>query len=56
MSQATDPISGMSVDTERAAAKGVYGTETVYFCSEHCKKTYESRHGASGAIGHTHSR
>ena len=53
MSQAKDPICGMSVDTERAAAKGVYGTETVYFCSEHCKKTYESRRGgASAAMGH----
>ena len=55
MSQAKDPICGMSVDTERAAAKGVYGTETVYFCSEHCKKTYESRRGgASAAMGHMH--
>ena len=54
MSQAKDPICGMSVDTERAAAKGVYGAETVYFCSEHCKKTYESRHATSGAMGHLH--
>ncbi len=43
MSRVKDPVCGMSVDTERAAAKGVYGRETVYFCSEHCKEAYPSR-------------
>ncbi len=40
-----DPVCGMTVDTERAPAKGTYGTEAVYFCAEGCKKTYEKRRG-----------
>ena len=43
MAKAKDPICGMMVDTERAPAKGTYGTETVYFCSPGCKQTYETR-------------
>ena len=39
-----DPICGMTVDTERAAARGVYGGETVYFCSVPCKKAYDQKH------------
>jgi YHS domain-containing protein len=39
-----DPVCGMTVETERAAARGVYGTETVYFCSTACQKTYEKQH------------
>ncbi len=38
-----DPICGMTVDTERAAAKSTSGAETVYFCSEGCKRTYDAR-------------
>lgn len=48
MTQVKDPVCGMNVAPERAAAKGTYGTETVYFCSEGCKETYESRRGADG--------
>lgn len=54
MATAKDPICGMSVDMERARAKGVYGTETVYFCSEGCKKAYEGRRGTSSSTGHPH--
>lgn len=43
--KAVDPICRMTVDTERAAARGTYDGETVYFCSESCKKTYEKRRG-----------
>jgi Cu+-exporting ATPase len=42
--KARDPVCGMSVDTERAAARGEYGGEPVYFCSAACKKTYDQRH------------
>lgn len=54
MAQLKDPVCGMSVDTERAAAKGTYGTENVYFCSLGCKKTYESRRLASNRVGPAH--
>jgi YHS domain-containing protein len=40
-----DPICGMMVDTERAAAVGEYDGQKVYFCSEACRRTYESRRG-----------
>lgn len=54
MARAKDPICGMSVDTEQASAKGVYGTETVYFCSERCKRTYESGRGGTTPKGPSH--
>ena len=43
MAKAKDPICGMVVDTEHPAAKGTYAGETVYFCSEGCRRTYEAR-------------
>ncbi len=39
-----DPICGMSVDSDRAPAKGVYGGKAVYFCSGGCQKKYELAH------------
>ncbi|MGB6500508.1 MAG: YHS domain-containing protein [Thermoplasmata archaeon] len=38
-----DPICGMTVDSERAAARGVYAEGTVYFCSTACQKRYEQQ-------------
>ena len=55
MSRVKDPVCGMSVDSDRAAAKGVYAGEAVYFCSAHCKQAYEAKHGAAGSPGHTHA-
>jgi YHS domain-containing protein len=43
VARAKDPICGMDVDTDRPAAKGTYGGQTVYFCSEACRRSYESR-------------
>jgi len=43
MAKVKDPVCGMTVDTERAAAKGTYDGQIVYFCSEHCRITYEAR-------------
>jgi len=43
MAKAKDPVCGMTVDTERAPAKGVYDGQPVYFCAEGCKKVYEAR-------------
>jgi Cu+-exporting ATPase len=44
-----DPVCGMTIDSERAAAKGVYGGQAVYFCSTGCQRTYEAKHGPSTA-------
>ncbi|HZY92310.1 MAG TPA: YHS domain-containing protein [Thermoplasmata archaeon] len=38
-----DPVCGMTVDTERAPAKGEYDGKMVYFCAESCRKTFEAR-------------
>ena len=44
MAQAIDPVCGMKVDTERAAATGTYGGAPVYFCSVACRRKYETTH------------
>ncbi len=44
MTQVKDPVCGMTIDSGRAAAKGTYGGETVYFCSVPCQKSYERTH------------
>ena len=44
-----DPVCGMIIDSERAAGKGVYGGQTIYFCSTGCQKTYEAKHGRPDA-------
>jgi YHS domain-containing protein len=46
MARAKDPVCGMTVDTDRPPAKGTYDGQTVYFCSEHCRTTFESRRKA----------
>jgi YHS domain-containing protein len=38
-----DPICGMTISSENAAAMGTYGGRAVYFCSIGCQKTYEAR-------------
>lgn len=42
MAKVKDPICGMMVNPDKAPAKGVYGTETVYFCSPVCQQKYEA--------------
>ena len=44
MSNAIDPICGMTVDTDHAPAKGLYDGRIVYFCSGVCQKKYEAQH------------
>jgi YHS domain-containing protein len=41
MAQATDPVCGMTVDTESAAAKREYGGTTYYFCNPGCAKAFD---------------
>ena len=48
MARAKDPVCGMTVDTARAPARGVYGGETVYFCCAACQQKYEAAHPPSG--------
>jgi P-type Cu+ transporter len=38
-----DPVCGMTVDSETAKVKGVYDGQTVYFCAESCRRTYEGQ-------------
>jgi YHS domain-containing protein len=45
--KAKDPVCGMVVESERAAAKGVYDGETVYFCAVACQTEYERRRAKS---------
>ena len=41
MAQATDPVCGMTVDTETAKFTAQYQGETFYFCAPGCKKAFE---------------
>ena len=36
-----DPVCGMEVDEKKAAATLVYGDQTIYFCTEVCKRAFE---------------
>jgi YHS domain-containing protein len=38
---AKDPVCGMQVDEEKAAASVTLGGKTYYFCSSGCKATFE---------------
>ena len=40
-----DPVCGMVIEHSTAAGHGTYGTETIYFCSAACQKTFERKHG-----------
>ena len=38
---AKDPVCGMSVDEQKAAATASYQGKTYYFCAAGCKATFE---------------
>lgn len=38
----TDPVCGMSIDEDQAAATSEFDGRTVYFCSEACKRSFDS--------------
>jgi len=44
MAVARDPVCGMNVEIERAPARGTFGGQTIYFCSENCRRKYETTH------------
>lgn len=41
-----DPVCGMTIESEKAAAHGTYDGQVVYFCAESCKRTFEARRGS----------
>lgn len=51
---AKDPVCGMEVDPQKTQWKSIYKGEIYYFCSQHCKKAFESnpehylKHGPVG--------
>jgi len=47
MAKVTDPVCRMVIEDSKAAAHGVYGGVTVYFCSAACQKSYERTHPRS---------
>ncbi|HEX6132197.1 MAG TPA: YHS domain-containing protein [Actinomycetota bacterium] len=40
MAMATDPVCGMRVDTDEAAATAEHDGTTYYFCSQACRDTF----------------
>ncbi len=40
MAMVTDPVCGMKIDTEDAAATVDYEGKTYYFCSQVCRDTF----------------
>jgi len=54
-----DPVCGMTVDPEKAAAKAEYRGQTYYFCAPGCKVAFEKDpeqylKAAKGGEGHHH--
>jgi len=41
MAQVIDPVCGMTIDQEQAAATATYQGQTYYFCAVGCKKAFE---------------
>ncbi len=59
--QVTDPVCGMSLDSEKAKATETYQGKTYYFCSAHCQSAFKADpmkfiartgHAAAGAHHH----
>lgn len=38
---AKDPVCGMDVDPQKAAATSVYKGQTIYFCAKGCKIAFD---------------
>ena len=36
-----DPVCKMIIDSEKAAARGEYKGQTIYFCAKGCKSRFE---------------
>jgi YHS domain-containing protein len=44
-----DPVCGMNIEAEKAAAKGTYDGQTVYFCAVACQRRYERERASSSS-------
>jgi Cu+-exporting ATPase len=42
MAMVTDPVCGMRIDSDDAAATAEYEGKTYYFCSEACRDRFEA--------------
>ena len=54
MGEVVDPVCGMKVDPQRAAATSEHAAKLYYFCSPSCKKQFDkdaSRYVAGGDAG-----
>ena len=54
---AKDPVCGMDVDSEKAAAASVHGGRTYYFCSPSCRDKFEkepAKYAAPATDEHQH--
>ncbi len=40
---AKDPVCGMNVDEKKATMKSQHQGKTFYFCSIHCKTTFDQK-------------
>jgi YHS domain-containing protein len=40
---AKDPVCGMNVDEQKAAATATYKGQTYYFCAKVCKESFEKQ-------------
>jgi Cu+-exporting ATPase len=54
---AIDPVCHMNVEESKAAATSTYKGKTYYFCSTHCKESFEKEPEkyAEEKGGHEHS-
>jgi Cu+-exporting ATPase len=43
MAKVKDPVCGMSVDTQTAAARSTYAGQAYYFCSTACKQQFDEK-------------
>ncbi|MBI4501708.1 MAG: YHS domain-containing protein [Gemmatimonadetes bacterium] len=51
MAQVKDPVCGMMIDSDKAAAKSSYQEQTYYFCAESCKRTFDANPGKYAQAG-----
>jgi Cu+-exporting ATPase len=42
MPRVNDPVCGMNIESETAAAQSQYEGRTFYFCSEQCKRQFDA--------------
>lgn len=50
-SSAVDPVCGMAVDPQNAAATHEHGGIVYYFCSESCHNTFAGEPATYAAVG-----